>query len=366
VARVYGNDGGAAWCTVGNAARFFTGATSGARRQRPHGRVHLAGLSLAGCRAPPRAYKNAFEMACPLCHDDGVAWAILPARAGAAQGPRGIKAQWFLKETEHEPGADSFRLAAMVQRRHTPGFPSMQGSLQEGWTKALEQFQNFDAAELGLPAGQGAVPNIRFEPRQQQVHQGYLKEAAELWNQSLQSSLSLADRRFNGEAWERNPMASFAAAVYLLNARTLMSLAEAAETDAKTKARMRFAVEQWVAASAPSNFLAFNAEAQKKAVATKGESTRRAEPAGRHAPGPCVDDRREPVRGRPNVATTEGAVVFENELFQLIEYKPLTAKVHERPFLLVPPCINKFYILDLQPDNSFIRYAVSQGTAPSW
>jgi polyhydroxyalkanoate synthase len=62
-----------------------------------------------------------------------------------------------------------------------------------------------------------------------------------------------------------------------------------------------------------------------------------------------------------NVATTEGQVVFENDYFQLIEYKPLTAKVHERPFLLVPPCINKFYILDLQPENSFIRYAVAQG-----
>jgi polyhydroxyalkanoate synthase len=62
-----------------------------------------------------------------------------------------------------------------------------------------------------------------------------------------------------------------------------------------------------------------------------------------------------------NVATSEGAVVFENDLFQLIEYKPLTAKVFEKPFLLIPPCINKFYILDLQPENSFIRYAVAQG-----
>ena len=62
-----------------------------------------------------------------------------------------------------------------------------------------------------------------------------------------------------------------------------------------------------------------------------------------------------------NVGSTEGAVVFESDLFQLLEYKPLTAKVYERPLLLVPTCINKFYILDLQPTNSLIRYAVEQG-----
>ncbi|MFV3255227.1 class I poly(R)-hydroxyalkanoic acid synthase, partial [Klebsiella pneumoniae] len=62
-----------------------------------------------------------------------------------------------------------------------------------------------------------------------------------------------------------------------------------------------------------------------------------------------------------NVATTQGSVVYENPYFQLIEYKPLTAQVHEVPFLFVPPCINKYYILDLQPDNSLVRYLLSQG-----
>jgi polyhydroxyalkanoate synthase len=118
-----------------------------------------------------------------------------------------------------------------------------------------------------------------------------------------------------------------------------------------------------MAASAPSNFLAFNAEAQKKAIETKGESIAKGVQNLLHdmRQGHVSMTDESHSRWASNVATTEGAVVFENELFQLIEYKPLTAKVYERPFLLVPPCINKFYILDLQPDNSLIRYAVSQG-----
>ena len=195
-----------------------------------------------------------------------------------------------------------------------------------------------------------------------EIQRNYLTEVAELWNQGLQAK-PLADRRFSGEAWSKNPVSAFSAAAYLLNARTLMAMAEAVQGDAKTRNRVRFSVQQWIDASSPSNFLAFNAEAQKKALETQGESIAKGmqnllnDMKQGHV---SMTDESVFEVGK-NVATTEGAVVFENELFQLIEYKPLGAKVYERPFLMVPPCINKFYILDLQPTNSMIRYAVEQG-----
>jgi len=191
----------------------------------------------------------------------------------------------------------------------------------------------------------------------------YLEDAAKLWQQSTQAATQLPDKRFAAAAWTHNPAAQFAAAAYLLNSRTMQSMADAVEADEKTKARISFAVEQMNAASAPSNFLATNADALQKAIDTKGESI------GKGIQNLLADMQRGHISMTDesvftvgeNVATTEGAVVFENELFQLIEYKPLTAKVYERPFLLVPPCINKFYILDLQPENSLVRYAVAQG-----
>jgi poly(R)-hydroxyalkanoic acid synthase, class I len=218
---------------------------------------------------------------------------------------------------------------------------------------------------LKLPAPVSGAAPLRFAPEKlQALQQQYLEEARALWAQSLQGSIpSLQDRRFSGAGWAENPMAAYTAAVYLLNARTLMGLAEALEADAKTRARIRFAIDQWLAAMAPSNFLAFNAEAQKKALATQGESIAKGLQNLLHDISQghvSMTDESQFEVGR-NVATTEGAVVFENELFQLIEYKPSTAKVYERPFLLVPPCINKFYILDLQPDNSLVRYAIEQG-----
>jgi len=236
----------------------------------------------------------------------------------------------------------------------------LQQNLGDGWKKAIESFQA--AAAGSLPgAGASSAPTIGFDnTRLQALQQAYLGEAAELWNQGLQPP---PDKRFATDAWKQNPISAFSAAVYMLNARTLLGLADAVESDEKTRGRLRFAVEQWVAASAPSNFLALNAEAQKMALETKGESIARGiqnlwkDIQQGHV---SMTDMSHFEVGR-NVATSQGAVVYENDLMQLIEYKPLTAKVHERPFLIVPPCINKFYILDLQPENSLVRHLVEQG-----
>ena len=241
-----------------------------------------------------------------------------------------------------------------------PGAQPLQKMFGDSWQRALQAFE-----QIELPAtGGGAAKTLRLAPQKvQELQQQYLDEAALLWSSGVQASKPLTDKRFAGEAWSGNPMAAFSAAVYLLNARTLMGLTDAIESDEKTRSQVRFGVEQWLAAMAPSNFLAFNAEAQRKAVETKGESIAKGIANllrdVRQGHVSMTDETLFEV-GR-NVATTEGAVVFENELFQLLEYKPLTDTVYERPFLMVPPCINKFYILDLQPENSLIRYAVSQG-----
>ena len=230
-------------------------------------------------------------------------------------------------------------------------------SLGDSWLKALASFQT-------LGGGDAKAPALSFSPdKLESLQKQYIEEATALWNQSLHGNTEVKDRRFKGEAWAHNPMAAFTAAAYLLNTRMMMALTDAAETDAKTKARIQFAVEQWAAAAAPSNYLALNAEAQQKAIDTKGESISKGIQNLLHdmQQGHVSMTDESLFEVGKNVATTEGKVVFENEFFQLLEYKPLTAKVYERPFLFIPPCINKFYILDLQPENSFIRYAVAQG-----
>ncbi|MCG1042217.1 class I poly(R)-hydroxyalkanoic acid synthase [Mycetohabitans sp. B8] len=234
---------------------------------------------------------------------------------------------------------------------------------------------NASAALTNSFASLGALPSVRFDPRRLQALQhDYLHECQTLIERALKFTLGSADidgllepgnRRFSADEWKATPTYALTAAWYLLNSRYLNKLVDALEAEAKTRERIRFVVEQWVAAASPSNFFALNPEAQKMLLDTQGESLRRGIAnllADLQRGKISQTDESRFVVGK-NLASTEGWVVFENELIQLIQYTPRTPTVHERPLLVVPPCINKFYILDLQPDNSLVRYALDEGHA---
>ena len=192
----------------------------------------------------------------------------------------------------------------------------------------------------------------------------YMKQLSALWQDfAAGKPLPIADRRFAAPEWQSNPMYTFNAAAYLLNSRFLMAMADSVKAPARAKQKIRFAVQQVVDAMSPANFLVTNPEAQHKIIETKGESLTKgiANMLEDMQKGRISQTDETAFEVGRNVATSEGQVIFENELFQLIQYKPLTTNVYERPLLLVPPCINKYYILDLQPENSLVRYAVEQG-----
>jgi len=229
----------------------------------------------------------------------------------------------------------------------------------QSWIKMMPEMDAVPGAALLRDAGATVRPEAM-----EQLQNEYMGEFGALWQDFLAGKApSLKDRRFSSEAWQGNPVSAFNAASYLLNSKFLMRMAEAVDASPHQKQKIRFAVQQVVDAMSPANFLATNPEAHQKLIETKGESLTKglANLLGDIQKGHIsLSDEKAFEVGR-NLATTEGQVVYENELFQLIQYTPLTKTVHERPLLMVPPCINKYYILDLQPENSLVRYAVEQG-----
>ncbi len=172
-----------------------------------------------------------------------------------------------------------------------------------------------------------------------------------------------SDRRFAAAAWRNGDVFSWGAALYELNADFLQRLADSVEGDSKTRERIRFATQQWVDAMSPANYLLTNPEVQQKLLETRGESLRRGleNLALDLTKGRISQSDEAAFEVGRNVATTPGMVVFENPLIQIIQYQPTTPRVGARPILMMPPCINKFYIMDLQPDNSLVAYTVAQG-----
>ena len=176
------------------------------------------------------------------------------------------------------------------------------------------------------------------------------------------------DRRFKDAAWKESALFDYIKQSYLLTARWLQATVRQVEgLDDKTARKVDFYTRQFVDAMAPSNFVLTNPEVLRATIESGGENLVN---GLKH-----VLEDLERGKGRlmikmtdldafkvgGNIAVTPGKVVYQNDLLQLIQYAPTTEKVQRRPLLIIPPWINKYYILDLRPDNSFVRWAVSQG-----
>ena len=213
-----------------------------------------------------------------------------------------------------------------------------------------------------------AAPALEAEfRRNQELQAAYLAKQAKLWSSLLAGRqadvVEDGDRRFTAREWRDNAYFDYLRQSYLLASRYLQDLVECSPLDAPTKERARFATRQWIDAMCPSNFAATNPLVMRAALETQGESLTRGLAnllADAHKGRISQTDESAFEVGR-NLATTPGEVVYENELIQLIQYRPATAEVAKRPLVMIPPCINKYYILDLQPENSFVGHAVARG-----
>lgn len=224
-----------------------------------------------------------------------------------------------------------------------------------------------------------AAGRMYFDPaRLMQANLELWQQHLQLWQSASQKLMGQpaqpvatpdkGDRRFRHPEWETNPLFDFIKQSYLITSRWLVNTMGAVQgVDEKTARKLDFYTRQFADAFAPSNFLWTNPEVLRATVDSKGENLlrglenfRRDLERGQGKLQITMTDTEAFELGR-NIAVTPGKVVFQNDLIQLIQYAPTTAEVYERPLLIVPPWINKYYILDLTPEKSFVRWAVERG-----
>ncbi|MEH6467700.1 MAG: alpha/beta fold hydrolase, partial [Porticoccus sp.] len=173
------------------------------------------------------------------------------------------------------------------------------------------------------------------------------------------------DRRFDDPAWEENTLCRKLKQAYFAWDESMGELVDELELDAVDERQAKFVKEVITTSMAPTNFLLSNPKALRRAVETRGSSLLKGlrnyvDDQKNNNGMPAQVDKSQFEVGK-NLAVSEGAVVFRNELLELLQYKPLSAKVYKRPLLVVPPQINKFYIYDLTPEKSFFQFCLQEG-----
>ena len=211
-----------------------------------------------------------------------------------------------------------------------------------------------------------------------QAQIGFWQDYSTLWQNTAKRMMGIEsapviqsdpkDKRFKDEAWKESEVFDFIKQSYLLSARYVQDVVSRVDgLEPKTAQKVDFYSRQFVDAMSPSNFLMTNPEVLRKTAETGGENLLKGLTnllsdleRGKGKLSIKMTDADAFTLGE-NIGVSPGKVVFQNELMQLVQYSPSTDTVLKRPLLIAPPWINKFYILDLRPKNSFVRWAVSQG-----
>ncbi|MGE3770447.1 MAG: PHA/PHB synthase family protein [Bdellovibrionales bacterium] len=231
---------------------------------------------------------------------------------------------------------------------------------------------NQAAEAFGTLARQWMKDPVRLMQAQVQWWQDYLKlvqETGKRWAGASEGIQTAArDKRFHDAAWQQNAMFDLIKQSYLLTARWMQALVkETPDLDARTQQKIAFYTRQFVDAMSPTNFWLTNPEVLRTYAETGGENfiqglqnMLKDMEGGQGQLRISMTDVNAFTLGE-NIASTPGRVVYRNDLIELIQYEPVTKDVHRTPLLIIPPWINKYYILDLKPENSFVRYALEQG-----
>jgi len=271
-----------------------------------------------------------------------------------------------------DPTAVSQTMASIAERSQSIVTDFLARQADPGQNNSLDPL-NLGSAFLEMTTRMMASPEKMLQA-QMNLWQDYML----LWQNTTQRMMGQSvepivtpdkeDRRFRDEAWADNQLFDFIKQSYLLSARWVQSTVNDVEgLDEKTGKKIDFYTRQFVDALAPSNFMITNPEVLRATMESGGENLLKGlenlladlEQGKGNLKIKMTDH--EAFELGKNIALTEGAVIYQNDLMQLIQYSPTTEKVYKRPLLIVPPWINKYYILDLREKNSFVKWAVDQG-----
>jgi len=294
--------------------------------------------------------------------------------------PRQTTTETARPQSPEGADAESFRLLdpAIVGRSMADIAERSQRIVSEWLKRQAGEDHEVDPLNVGHAFLEMTARMIANPTRLMQAQLGFWQDYMTLWQNTARRMMGIqhqpvidapsTDRRFKDDAWKENEVFDFIKQSYLLSARYIQDVvAHVDGLDPKTAQKVDFYARQFIDAMSPSNFLLTNPEVLRKTAETGGENLLK----GLNNLLADLERGKGQLRIKmtdmdafklgENIGVSPGKVVYQNDLMQLIQYSPTTEKVLKRPLLIGPPWINKFYILDLRPRNSLVRWAVSQG-----